>query len=280
MESLGNVERLESLADVHAAGNVQEKTLQFLGGRTGIASELADHLSAYNATDDLLPYFGDYRLAHTESYLQLKNSVCLAFQGYYSQALSTLRIVCELSLLQASLPEGFTAPPGEYNVVLPVGFGAGQQPTRKAETLEQWAIEGCRTPDWKSLLDGLMGTSNATNFNLETAFSERFNNQMLRLNPYVHVRGYAKSATGLSSGNMLRFSESALMLFIEEFKSTAVLTVTVLLLSFLAQANVNPDATAGFIDRSDLSLAVAILPARDAGLLLAINENLRSDGSA
>jgi hypothetical protein len=112
------VTRLEVAAGIDAISGIAAETRAHLASPSGLrlAAKLADHLSAYNATSDLVPFFGDYRLAHTEAHFQLRNSVCLAFHGFYSQAFSTLRSVCELSLLQSSLPEGGTPSDGPFNV--------------------------------------------------------------------------------------------------------------------------------------------------------------------
>jgi len=100
--------RLKLWVDIGSVTGVMSETEQYLSSQSGLslAALLVDHICAYNSTDDLIPYFGDYRLAHTDAFYQLKNSVCLAYHGFYNQAISTLRSVCELSLLQASLPEG------------------------------------------------------------------------------------------------------------------------------------------------------------------------------
>jgi len=162
------VTRLEWFAGLDGAAGVAAETRLHLSTPSGLrlAAQLADHISAYNATDDLVPYFGDARLAHMEAYYQLKNAVCLGYYGFYSQAFSTLRSVCELSLLQASLPEGQAvsdrtldllrsmlppeaALPGrdEVNWILSAGFGATQSPEREAENLRTGRSTGAARLD-------------------------------------------------------------------------------------------------------------------------------------
>ena len=156
----GETGRLEARAGVGAIAGVAAQTRAYLASSLGLglAAQLADHLSAFNATDDLVPFYGDYRLAHTEAYFQLQNSVCLAYHGFYRQAFSTLRPVCELSLLQASLPEGATISDGPMNVVLPLGWCAGQHPGQVASSLEDWAVDGCRTPNWQGMMKRVHNT--------------------------------------------------------------------------------------------------------------------------
>jgi hypothetical protein len=254
-----------------------------------LAQQLADHLSAFNATDDLVPYFGEYRLAHTEAFYQLKNSVCLAYQGFYSQAFATLRSVCELSLLQAPLPEGDAVsdrsldllrsvlPPDqvlpgrdEVNWVLPFGFGATQTPEREATTLAEWAIEGCRTPKWQSMCSRLLRAEVASEYDSATRFAARLRESLSSLDPYVHARGHLRSATGLSAGNVLRFSEESLSQYATRMMCATQVSIGALLVAFLPSATSHPEAAAWFIDGGDLSRALSVLPSKDAEFLRAV----------
>jgi hypothetical protein len=233
----------------------------------GLAAHLANHLSAYYATDDVIPYFGDHRLAHTEAYLQLRNSVCLACHGFYSQAFSTLRSVCELSLLQASLPAGnhvsdeklrlrrSMLPPDyalpdadEVNWALPFGFGAGQSPEQDARSLEEWAVAGCRTPRWLWMLERLLASDTARRFDSETQLAARLGHSLADLDPYVHARGLLRSATGLANGNMLRFSQESLSPFGARMMCVTKVSIAVLLVAFLPTATSHPEAAAELLD--------------------------------
>jgi hypothetical protein len=285
------VNRLESWAGVDGVAGVASETRSHLSSPSGLrlAKQLADHLSAYNATDDLVPYFGDYRLAHTEAFYQLKNSVCLAYHGFYSQAFATLRSVCELSLLQATLPEGDAVsdrtfdllrsalPPGQVlpdrddvNWLLPVGFGATQTPGREATTLAEWAVDGCRTPKWQSMRDCLLDSDAARDYDSATQLSARLGESLSSLDPYVHARGHLRSATGLSAGNTLQFSAESLSQYGTRMMCATQVSIAVLLVAFLPSATSCPEAAAGFIDGGDLHLALSVLPSKDAGLLRAI----------
>ena len=285
---------LEFWAGVESAAGVASETRQHLSSPSGLrlAGQLADHLSAYNATDDLVPYFGDYRLAHTEAFYQLKNSVCLAFHGFYSQAFATLRSVCELILLQASLPEGDAVSdrrhdllrsmtpsgqvlPGrdEVNWVLPLGFGATQSPEREATSLAEWSVDGCRTPKWPGMLRRLLNSDVARKFDSETQLSARLQESLSSLDPYVHARGHMRSATGLSAGNMLRFSKESLSQYGTRMMCTTQVSIAVLLVAFLPSATSNVQAAAGFIDYGDLHLALGVLPSKDAELLRAVYDD-------
>lgn len=279
---------LESWTGVDNAVRVASETRQHLSSPSGrcLAAQLSDHLSAFNATDDLVPYFGDYRLAHTEAYYQLKNAVCLAYHGFYSQAFATLRSVCELTLLQASLPEGDIVsdrtldllrsmlPPGEnlprrdeVNWVLPVGFGATQTPEREANTLAEWAVDGCRTPRWQEMLKRLLNSEVALKFDTETQLSVRLRESLSNLDPYVHARGHLRSATGLSAGNILRFSTKSLSEFGTRMICATQVSVAMLMIAFLPCSTSHPEAAAGFIDYGDLNLALSVLPPKDAEFL-------------
>ena len=60
-------------------------------------------------------------------------------------------------------------------------------PEQEASSLEEWAVDGCRTPRWPRMLERL-------------------------LDPYVHARGRLRSARPVN-GNMLRFSQESPSLF-------------------------------------------------------------------
>ncbi len=296
------IAQLEWRAGLENVVGVASDTRRYFSTPSGLrlAAQLANHLAAYGATDDLIPFFGDHRLAHTEAYFQLKNSVCLAYHGFYSQAFSTLRSVCELSLLQASLPEGPVVsdqkldllrsmlPPecelpglDEVNWVLPAGFGASQSPKQEASSLEEWAVDGCRTPKWWQMCERLLESDCARRFDSETQLSARLSGSMRNLDPYVHARGRLRSATGLSSGNMLRFSEESLSQFGTQMMCATQASIAMLLLAFLPSATFHPDAAAGFIDSGDLHRALSVLPSKDATLLRGIYESRNSEsGSA
>lgn len=290
----GEITRLESSVGEENVAGIAAETRLFLSSPSGLrlAAQLANHLFAYNATDDVVPFFGDHRLAHTEAYFQLRNSVYLAYHGFYSQAFSTLRSVCELSLLQASLPEGNAItdekltllrsmfPPDcvlpdadEVNWVLPVGLGAKQSPEQEASSLEEWAVDGCRTPRWARMLERLLGSDTARRFDSETQLSARLKDCLADLDPYVHARGRVRSATGLANGNMLRFSQESLLLFGAQLMCAMQVSIAMLLLAFLPTATSHPDAAAGFIDYGDLRRALSVLPSKDAELLRAIYDD-------
>lgn len=287
------VSMLEFWAEVDSAADIASQTRLHLSSPPGLllATQLSDHLRAYNATDDLIPYFGDYRLAHTEAFYQLRNSVGLSYYGFYSQAFATLRSVCELSLFQASFPQGEAVsdqtldllrsmlpsdrtPPGreEVNWALPLGFGATQSPKCEANSLAEWAVDGCGTPPWKNMQKRLLNMEIVRQFDSEVGLSKRMDDLFRDLNHYVHARGFLRSATGISGGNMLRFSMSSLSQFGVCMVKATQISVVVLLLAFLPTATSHPDAAAGFINKSDLRRALSILPSKDAELLQAIYE--------
>jgi hypothetical protein len=192
-------------------------------------------------------------------------------------------------LLQASLPEGEVASdeklellrsvypfgayvPGsdEVNWVFPPGFGAKQSPDRDAESLEEWAINGNRTPGWRQMLGQLLESDAARLFDAEAGLSARLEESLVDLNSYVHSRGRVRSATGLSNGNFLRFSEDSLSLFTTRMMCATQISIAMLLLAHLPCATSASEAAAGFIDDDDLQRALSVLPAKDATLLKAM----------
>lgn len=286
--------RLEIWADIGRVTGVALETKQYLSSQSGLSlvASLVKHISAYNSTDNLVPYFGDYRLAHTEAFYQLRNSVCLAYLGFYSQAITTLRSVCELSLLQSSLPKGDIVsdrtidllrkmlPDGEVlptraetNWMLPPGFGATQTPDREATSLAEWAIDGCRTPHWRKMLKRLLKSKIAQEFNSKNKIEERVNYLLSNIDPYVHARGSLCTATGLSSGNMLRFSKESLLQFGGQIILTTQVSIAMLLIAFLPTRTFQTGAEAGFIEYGDLSRVMGVLPSKDEEFFEAIYRN-------
>lgn len=292
------IAQLELRAGLENVEGVASDTRRYFSTTSGLrlAAQLANHLAAYGATDDLIPFFGDHRLAHIEAYFQLKNSVGLAYHGFYNQAFSSLRSVCELSLLQASLPGGPVVsdqkldllrsmmPPeyelpglDEVNWVLPAGFGASQSPKQEASCLEEWAVGGCRTPPWRKMRDRLLESDCARRFDSVTGLSARLSESMGKLDSYVHARGRLRSATGLSRGDMLRLSEESLSQFGTRMMCATQVSIAMLLLAFLPSATFHPDAAAGFIDSWDLQRALSVLPSKDATLLIGIYDSRNSE---
>ncbi len=292
-DSAAHIEALIGLSDVAGvAAETRERLSSASGNR--LATRLVEHLRAYAALDDLVPYFGDHRLPYNESSFQLNNSVCLAYSGFYVQAYATLRSVCELSLLQAALPEGPVVterqlellrtmlPPdlglpgiSDVNWVLPLGFGAQQSPDRAATTLEEWAIDGCRTPRWGSMFNLLMALEHAGQFASETQLRERFADSMGDLDSYVHARGRLRTATELCACNAIRFNAETLLQFATRMMCAVQVSVTLLLVAFLPSATTHPDAAAGFLDAGDLENALKVLPVADANLIRKMDSERR-----
>ena len=287
---------LEALAGIDTVAGVSSDTRRHFHTASGrrLSEGLVQHLRAFAALDDLIPYFGDHRLPYSESLFQLKNSICLAYNGSYHQAFATLRSVCELSLLQAALPEGPVVserqlellrtmlPPeielpgiDEVNWVLPPGFGARQSPERAATTLEEWAVDGCRTPRWGLMLDLVLASEQAGLFAEASGLKARFAESMSDLDSYVHARGRLRTATELCAGNAARFNENTLSQFATRMMCATQVSVSVLLVAFLPCATTHPDAVAGFIDAGSLEVAIRVLPVADAGLLREMDSERR-----
>lgn len=263
-----DLESLEWWLNISGIANIVAQTRKFLASsKPRLAVQIADHLSAYNSTSDVVPFFGDYRLAHTEALFQLQNSVCLAFHGFYSQAFTALRSVCELSLLQSSLPEGATPSGAKVNMIWLLGQRAASSPSPGvASSLKTWAIDGCRIPRWKDMLKKQLNSDMARWFDQETKLSARLKEMFESLNQYIHVRGWQRSAIHLGNGS-LRFSEESFSVFGTIMMHATQLSISILLLAFLPMATSNPEAAAGFIDDHQLLIALRVLPKMDAELL-------------
>jgi len=117
------------------------------------------------------------------------------------------------------------------------------------------------------MLDGLLASDIARRFDAETHLRDRLREMFENLHPFVHETGWLRSATGLSKGNLLRFSEESMSLFGTRMTCATQLSIAMLLLAFLPTATSNEEAAAGFIDLADLLMALSVLPTKDAQLL-------------
>jgi hypothetical protein len=265
---------IEWWANVRAVADIAAQTSSYLSSsQPHLAVQLADHISAYNATGDVIPFFGDYRLPYSESFFQLRNSVSLAFHGFYSQSFSVLRSVCELSLLQSSLPEGAIRTEEGVNWVWLLGQRAIKSPSSDvASSIEAWAVDGCKIPPWRDMLKKLLRSDIAREFDQKTKLSARLKEIFDGTNQYVHVRGWQRSAINLRNGG-LRLSEESLLLFGTHMMRATQMSISILLLAFLPTATSYADAAAGFIDGTQLSMALRVLPKKDAELFRQIHDN-------
>jgi len=261
------VSRLIWWADIDAVAGIAAQTREYLcSSPSPLAIQIAKHLSAYNSAGDVIPFFGDFRLPYTESFLQLRNAVSLAYHGFYNQAFSALRSVCELSLLQSSLPEGEIPSEEEVNIVWFTGQLAAEEPSSNyATSLKEWAIDGCKIPRRNVMLNILFESKTTREFDYETNFRERLEKIFIDTDQYIHVRGWQRSAINLGNGG-LRFSEKSLSLFGSSMMISAQLSITMLLVTFLPRVTKN-SAAAGFIDPDHLYMAIHVLPKRDAQFL-------------
>ena len=265
---------IEWWANVKAVADIAAQTRAYLSlSQPHLAVQLADHVSAYNAAGDVIPFFGDYRLPYSESFFQLRNSVSLAFHGFYSQAFSVLRSVCELSLLQSSLPDGATRSEDGVNWIWLLGQRATEPPSQGlANSIAAWAIDGCKTPPRKDMFEKLFRSDIAHEFDQKTKLRERLKEVFEGLDQYVHVRGWQRSAINLGNGG-LRLCEESLLLFGTHMMRATQMSISILLLAFLPTATSYSDAAAGFIDDTQLSMVLRVLPKKEAELFRQIHYN-------
>jgi hypothetical protein len=167
------------------------------------------------------------------------------FHGFYSQSFSVLRSVCELSLLQSSLPEGAIRTEEGVNWVWLLGQRAIKSPSSDvASSIEAWAVDGCKIPPWRDMLKKLLRSDIAREFDQKTKLSARLKEIFDGTNQYVHVRGWQRSAINLRNGG-LRLSEESLLLFGTHMMRATQMSISILLLAFLPTATSYADAAAG-----------------------------------
>ena len=288
--TLKNISGITNLSEVACA---TESHLEHDGA--SLTARALRAVTSYNDMGDLVPYFGDHRLPHTEASNQLHVAFCLAFHGFYSQAFSTLRPVLELTLLQAALPPGpvvsqrkrdlfveLFAPQADplvwetVNLVLPAGFGERQTPHQTAGTIDDWASDGCRSPKWKPLLKQVFKTDVAHELDERLGLSCRVSRLMATLNPFVHTRGRRHTSVGLSKGNVLRFSADSFNRFCEMMLDVVSISLEIYLVRFLPTATFHPEAAAGFLEEGDFLRAMKLVPVPDAEVLGELYEATRS----
>lgn len=120
------------------------------------------------------------------------------------------------------------------------------------------------------MLKRLFKSKIAQEFKTETKLDERVKDLLSNIDPYVHARGSLCTATGLSSGNMLRFSKESLLQFGRRMFLTTQVSIAMLLIAFLPTATSQPGAAAGFIEYGDLSRALGVLSSSDVDFFRAV----------
>jgi hypothetical protein len=224
---------LEALVDLEAPASILASTREYLASSPDKVHNLASALWAFNNMIDLPPVGGDCLLPYQEAFQQLRDSVALAFGGFYSQALGSLRIALEMSLLQSSLPIQSPSEDSESRPIWPLGVRAEfeAQSNEDAPSVESWAVNGGRTPRRAQMLDALLHTDPARKFDRETCLRDRINGAFAELDKNVHVRGWLKSGvrTRLTSSG---FSEETLSVYITQMLLVTQLALVILLLAF------------------------------------------------
>lgn len=256
--------RLEALVPLDAPDLVLARTRTYLASTPSVVTALADSLWVHNDLFDALPIGGDCSLAYQEADTQLRASVSLAFLGFYSQALTSLRTVCEMDLLQAALPAaGFST---EVNVMWPLGVRSGllEQGDTASLSVEEWAVLGGRIPRRKSLLDDLLRQPPVAAFAEATSLRPRIQAAFDELDRYVHVRGWLRTALRthvLEDG----FSDEALSFYATQVIRVCQLSTLMILMAL--SPRVAGDLASGVVDRSLLFKASSLLLPHDAAVL-------------
>lgn len=238
-------------------------SIKFISENQGFERRLHLNLLIYEEIGDLIPFTnvnlgsGHY-FPYSESQYELRSSLELALQGFYSYALFSLRSFIELGMLGIS----FAAIDNEHIEVQP------------------WLHSEGRTPRLKDIFKNLERIELFRTFDTKFKLRERVSKTMNELGGFVHTRGYEYSSQALNSANYSRFSQKSLQLY-ESFM-TRVLTdvVIIMLLKYPIGLKSLPISekfglempVGGFLEESQVALIFSIIPEDERKFLNTISD--------
>ena len=203
------------LNDKRRIDDIYRLSVSFLENRSDVCQRLAQHLWGFHEACDLIPqteskFASGHYFPIAEAYSQVECAYELTLEGFYRQALSTLRWVLELGLLQ-------------------VFFSVDD---REEHDIQPWLTGSERTPARRKLFARLAELPSFVAFDREFGFGNRILETFDRLDAFAHTRGGAHSGFGLAGTNVVAFSEKALLLCVETLASVTRHVITALLLKY------------------------------------------------
>jgi hypothetical protein len=238
-------------------------SIKFISENQGFEQRLHLNLLIYEEIGDLIPFTnvnldsGHY-FPYSESQCELRSSLELALQGFYSYAFFALRSFMELGMLGIS----FAAIDCEHIEVQP------------------WLHSEGRTPGQRDIFKSLDRIELFRNFDTKFKLRERVSKTLNELGGFVHTRGYGYSSQALNLANYSTFSQKSLQMY-ESFMTRAVTDVVItMLLKYPIGSQSLPIfekfgleiPLGGFLEEHQVALIFSIIPEDEREFLNTISE--------
>lgn len=194
---------------------VYQASEEYLKNHESLLNEIAAYMWAYNEAGTLVPQtlenFGSgHFFPFAESYYELENSFELCRQGFYRHSLFALRCVLELAVIGLYFDEEDQA----------------------RTSIQEWLHSKDPTPFFRNAIRDLFSSGHFKQFDDTFAVREDLEELYSELSNYVHVRGYRYSTTGQSRSNFNRFSERALVRYVQLMEITVRSSIVMMLLKY------------------------------------------------
>ena len=188
---------LMKLLDPSRFAEIAQETSEYIEGDPRLDQFVDNLLWAFYELGDLVPqtaeklwsgHFFPFATARDE----LQNCGALAYMGFYQHAVAGLRWVLELGMLSVYWDR-----------------------TDEAEsTIQGWLRSDEKTPFKNDIISALKRIPNVAQYAGRSRFVQEFTDVYKELSKYQHVRGIRYSSQFLSHGNVIRFQEDAIKLWI------------------------------------------------------------------
>lgn len=188
---------LMKLLDPGRFAGIAQETSEYVAGDPGLDQFVDNLFMAFYELGDLVPqteekfwsgHFFPFATAQTE----LQNCGALAYMGFYQHAVAGLRWVLELGMLSVYWDRA----------------------DRAESTIQPWLRSDDRTPVKNDIISALKEIPNVAQYAGRSRFVQEFTEVYEELSKYQHVRGIRYSSQFLSHGNVIRFQEHAIKLWI------------------------------------------------------------------
>jgi hypothetical protein len=239
------------------------ESMAYLASHADVRQRVAQYLWGYHEICDLVPqtrsnFASGHYFPIAESYAQLECAYQLALEGFYRQAVTTMRWVLELGLLQV--------------------FFAVRD--REETDIRSWLLGAEKTPNRPRLLAELRKLPLLEAFEQRFGFVDRVLQTFDELDAYIHTRGRAYSAFGLAGTNFVVFSERAFLLCVDTLASVVGEVVTTLLLKYPVGLQPLPltakfgffGPMGGYLERHQVELIQGLLDPEEARFLKELSD--------
>jgi len=192
-----------------------KESYDYINSTKGIASELSTYLWVYHSIHDIIPttlqsFWSGNFFPYTESFEELQVSYNLCLQGFYKQAMTSLRSSLELGLLSV------------YWNIDDDGH----------EAVKKWVSSKEDTPRILDIWKKIVGHANVSKYQKSLDLKSRLL-ELGRLHNYVHTKGFLfANGVGIPKCNWQSFKPEAFHNWQSTFKEIVVVITTLHLLKY------------------------------------------------